>query len=303
MHNPVNIPGFRVIVILSNLLVLAFFLYSGWTVVGLFRMRPWARVAGIVIGALVFFFSLGSCIGVLAVRNLVPSMPPPPAGEPASVLSMLPLIVMGVAVLYGLAALIGLWWGVYFSLPKVRAVFTGAGLMVTNPEIVPHGGSVTIAPEAAGTSGWRVVILVYAGLMLLGILGLPMVLLMHLPLFFFGAVVSGGVASAILVVMVALQIALGIGLIRKWKFAWYLAVAWLLYGVVYTLAFLVPGMRDKFIAYQEGLTARWSTPGFPQVTASIYHGPFAVICFGLGIVLFVLFAVALFRCKDDYLSA
>lgn len=302
MHNPVNIPGFRAIVVLANLLVLGFFLFSGWTVVGLFRMRPWARVAGVAVGVVVCLFSGGAGFGMLAVRSRVPVLPPPP-GEPATILSSLPMIFAGVAVAYCAIALVGLWWAVYFCLPKVREAFTGAGLMVTNPEIVPHGGSVTIAPAGGGAvSGWRVVILAYAGVMLLGVLSLPVVMLMHLPLFFFGAIVSGGAALAALAVMAALQIVLGIGLIRKWKFAWYLGMAWLLYGVAYTLAFLLPGMWDKFIAYQESLTARWTPPGIPDMTTSIYHGPLGVICFGLGILLFLLFAVALFRCKDDYLS-
>ncbi|HTV14322.1 MAG TPA: hypothetical protein VME68_06380 [Acidobacteriaceae bacterium] len=303
MHNPVNIPGFRVIVILSNLLVLGFFLFSGWTVVGLFRMRPWARIGSIVIGAAVCLFSGGAAIGVLAVRNLVPALPPPPPGEPASLLSMVPMIVMGIAALYSVIALVGLWWAVYFSLPGVRGAFTGAGLMVTNPEIVPHGGSVLIAPAASGISGWRIVIIAWACLMLLGILYLPVVLVTHIPLFLFGATVGGGAEIAFMTGMAVFQLVLAIGLIRKWKFSWYLGLLWQIYVFGYSLTFLIPGMWDRFATYETNLAARWSSPFTAPMASTFYHGPFMAVCFGLGGLLVISFTIALFKCKDDYLRA
>lgn len=304
MHNPVNIPGFRVIVVSSNLFVLAFFLFAGWTVAGLFRMRSWARVAAIVIGALVCLFSGVACIGTLAVRHLVPAMPPPPPGEPATMLARLPLIFVGVAMFYFAIALVGLWWAIYFSLPKVRAAFAGGGLFVTNPEIVPPGGAVTLAPALAnGTSGWRIVIVVWACLMLLGILGLPVVSLMHIPMFLFGRVLSGGAEIAVVLPMFAVQVLLGVGLIQKWKFAWYLGIAWQIYAFAYGLSFAVPGMWGRFIAYQVDMSRRWALPGTAEMTSAIWHGPFMAVCFGLGLVLIVVFTVALFKRKEDYLDA
>jgi hypothetical protein len=305
MHNPVNVPGFRVVVVLSNLLALGFFLFEGWTVVGLFRLRRWARGAAIVIGALVCFFSGGAGVGMLAVRNLVPAMPPPAPGEPASVLSSLPLIVEGIAAFYFLVALVGLWWAVYFSLPKVRAAFRGADLMVTNPEVVPHGGSVLVDPAAGeGVSGWRIVLVVWACLMLVGMLYVPMVFAMHTPLFLFGAVVSGGAEIAFVALLAILQVALGIGLIRRWKFAWYLGLAWQVYAFAYGLTFLIPGMWGKFIAYEEAQMNRWSAPGVgPAMTSAILQGPFMAVCMGLGFVIVIVFTVALFKRKEDYLGA
>jgi hypothetical protein len=304
MHNPVNLPGFRVIVVLSDLFVLAFFLFCGWTVVGLFRMQRWARGAAIVIGALVCLFSAGAGAGILAVRNFVPAMPPPAPGEPASVLSSLWLVVAAIAAFYFVLALIGLWWAVYFSLPKVRAAFQGAGLLVTNPEIVPHGGSVlvTSAPEA-GASGWRIVIVIWACLMLLAILYAPMVLVMHTPLFLFGAVVSGGAEIAYVALIAVLELLLGVGLIRKWKFAWYLGLAWQIFALAYGFTFLIPGMLDKFIAYETDLMSRWSPPGVaPMIPGAGLFGPLLAVGFGLGAVLLIVFTIALFKRKVDYLG-
>jgi hypothetical protein len=303
MHNPVNIPGFRVMVVLGNLLVLGFFLFSGWTVVGLFRMRRWARGAAIVIGVLVCLFSGGAGAGMLAVRNLVPAMPPP-TGEPATLLSSLPLIIAGIAGFYFLIALIGLWWAVYFSLPTVRGAFAGAGLMVTNPEVVPHGGSVVAAPVAEAGSGWRIVIIVWAVLMLSAILYLPIFFVMRTPLFLFGAVLSGGAEAAYVTVFAIVQLLLGIGLIRKWKFAWYLALVWQLFAFAYGLAFLIPGMLDRFIAYETDLMSRWSLPGVEPagISAGLFK-PVLAIGFSLGMAIVIFLTVALFKRREDYLGA
>lgn len=304
MHNPVNIPGFRLIIVFSDLLVLAFFLFSGWTVVGLFHMRRWSRVAAIVIGALVCFLSGGAGVGMLAVRNMFPAVPPPP-GEPATLLSSVPAIMAGIAAGYFAIALVGLWWIVYFSLPKVRDAFAGAGLMVTNPEIVPHGGSVMIDPAAAnGVSGWRVVILSWACLALFALLYVPMILVMHTPLFLFGAVVGGGAETAIVALFAALQLALGVGLIRKWKFAWYLGLFWQIYAVGYGLTFLIPGIWGRFIAYEDALMSRWSPPGGGlMMPGAILRWPLFAIGFVLGAAVVILCTVALFKRREDYLGA
>jgi hypothetical protein len=150
IHNPVNnMPGFRVIMVLANLLVLGFFLFCGWTVVGLFRMRRWARVSSIVIGALVCILSGLAGAAIFAARNFVPKLPPPPPGaDPqTAMLADLPIIIEAAVAFYFAVALVGLWWAVYFSLPGVGRAFR-ANLMVTNPDVVPPGGSVTIPPHA-----------------------------------------------------------------------------------------------------------------------------------------------------------
>jgi hypothetical protein len=303
MHNPVNIPGFRAIVVLSNLFVLAFFVFCGWTMVGLFRMRRWARVASIVIGALVCLISAGAGIGALAIRNFVPAVPPQP-GEPATILSSLPLIVAGIAAFYFAIALIGLWWVIYFVLPKVRDAFVGAGLTVTNPEIVPRGASVMVAPATQPGAGWRVVIIVWACLMLLAILDVPIVFVMHTPLFLFGAIVGGGAEAVIMALMAGLWLVMAVGLIRKWKFAWYLSLFWQINTFVFFLAFLIPGMPGRFIAYEEDLMSRWSLPGAAGMMPSVsFFGPILAIGFGLGLVIVIVFTVALFKRKEDYLGA
>ena len=299
MHPPVNVPGFRVIMVGFNLIGLCFCGYCVWTIVDLFRMRRWARISAVVIGGLLFAFSALAGVGMLAVRHLAP-MIPSPGPTPVNVEGIFVLM----ALFYFFVSLIGLWWVVYFCLPSVREAFNGSRLMVTNPDILPPGGAAVIPVAAPPTSGWRIVIIVWACLMLMCSLFLPMTLALRVPMFLFGAILSGGAEVAVLVAMAALWIYMGIGLILKWKPAWYVALFWQIYAFAYTLTFLIPGMWGKFIAYQEQMAARWSPPGSQQIMiTSIYHGPFMVFCFVFGLAIVAVITVALFRRKEDYLGA
>jgi hypothetical protein len=307
MHPPVTIPGFRVIMVVFNLVALGFFGFCGWTVVGLFKMRRWARVSIVVIGALDFAVCAIAGFGTLAVRHMVPVMPPPPPGmaQPGPDLSILPMIFELMAAFYFFLALIGVWWLVYFNLPSVRAAFSGANLMVTNPDILPPGGAAAFPIVAeAGTPGWRIVIIVWACLMLLGVLSLPLVLVMHIPFFLFGAVVTGSRELLVLVLMGVIELVMGIGLIRKWKAAWYVALFWQIYTIAYSLSMFLPGMGARFLATEEQIMAQNSPAGaLPFPIATFFHGPFFAICFGFGLAIVAFFTVALFKRKEDYLGA
>src|ERR1700735_5378711 len=68
MHPPVNIPGFHVFMVVFNLFALGILGFCGWTVVGLFKMRRWARVSIVVIGGLEFFFCAVAGFGVVGAR-------------------------------------------------------------------------------------------------------------------------------------------------------------------------------------------------------------------------------------------
>jgi hypothetical protein len=306
IHPPVTIPGFRVIMVVFNLVALGIFGFCGWTVAGLFKMRRWARIAIVVIGGLEFAVCAVAGFGVLAVRHLVPVVPPPPPGmaQPGLDLSAVPMIIEVMAAFYFFLALIGVWWLVYFNLPSVRAAFSGANLMVTNPDILPPGGAVAFPVVAdAGTPGWRIVIIVWACLMLFSLLYFPLVLVMHTPFFLFGAIITGSREMLLLALMGVIQLIMGIGLIRKWKAAWYVALFWQIYTIAYSLSMFLPGMDSRFIAYEEQAMARYSPAGAPAFPiGAFFHGPFFVFCFGFGLAIVALFTIALFKRKEDYLG-
>jgi hypothetical protein len=117
-----SIPTVRILLAAVHLLMLAAVFWCFWTAVGLFRFRRWARRSMIVIGILdfLFFASLSGGLIWLHGNPFVtamdarpnPSMPFSPGA-----------LMLGLSAFYGLLALIGVWWVVYFSLARVRLAF------------------------------------------------------------------------------------------------------------------------------------------------------------------------------------
>lgn len=295
------VPGMRAVMAVTMVLMLCFFLYCGWTVVGLFRMRPWARYSILVIGGLEFSFSLLLCAAMILMRNMPPPMPP---GGPPSPIGY-HAIFLGMALFYGLLGLIGLWWLVYFNLPSVRAAFTAS---VSAAETMMASAQTEAAPIAAlpqeATAGWRVVIIAWACLMLVGVLFFPMMLLTHLPLFMLGVIIRGAAATVVLLALVAVQLYMGVGLLKKWRPAWYVAMAWQVYTVAYFLILLMPAVWARFMAYERELMGQWGVGAHAGNVAMVIDPlPFMRIGMVAGLALVAVFTIALVRRRQDYLHA
>ena len=119
-HNPIvrNAPEVRAAGAAVMALILVFFAWCAWTVIGLLRMRPWARISAVIVGGIIFVFCAVGGVGLLLARGLAPAIPLGATGIQAQTL------ILEVAGFYFLASLIGLWWIVYFNLASVRAAFT-----------------------------------------------------------------------------------------------------------------------------------------------------------------------------------
>ncbi|MGB9030030.1 MAG: hypothetical protein WCC27_07925 [Acidobacteriaceae bacterium] len=295
------VPGMRAVMVLTTGLMFCFSLFCGWTVVGLFRMQRWARYSILALGGLEFLF----CALLSGVMILVRNTPPPATAETASPIALQSMF-LGLAAVYGVFSLIGAWWLVYFNLASVRAAFAGTGqpAMETVPVLSP--GVAAQAP--AGTPGWRIVIIAWACLMLFSIVGLPMVVMMHLPVFLFGVVLRGAAGTTLMVALYAVMLYMGIGLLKKWRAAWYAALAWQVYTVAVFLSFLAPGMWARMMAYEQELQSHW---GFaittPDATMAMDMRPFMrigmVIGGVVGVAMVVVLTMALFKRREDYLGA
>lgn len=108
-----KIPGVRP----GLYLMVAFFLLCLWTMVGLFRLRRWARPAMVVIGALIFVGYALAGGGLLWVRQLIGLLIPPAYSGSAQ------SAILGAVILSFVIALVGLSWTIYFNRARVRAAF------------------------------------------------------------------------------------------------------------------------------------------------------------------------------------
>lgn len=303
-HSPLipNLPFVRPFMVVTNGLLLLFFLLCAWTVVGLFRMRPWARISMAAIGGVIAFFSL--MIGLVMLwAGRFTQMLPPSAGPGIPSAGMAQTALTMIAAFYFLIALAGVWWLVYFTRARVRDAFAGSRpLSADSVAVLPPGSWGSVSEPAI--PGWRIVIMVWAWLMLVSALFLPALLWLRPPMFIFGAVLQGSAGMAAFAVLWLVEIYLGVGLLRKWKAAWYLALAFQAYGVLYFVSFLVPGVWGKYLAYQRTLISQWGLPtAAPGSPAMVEQGPFLAIVFVFSAVLVVLVTWALIKRRGDYLGA
>jgi hypothetical protein len=116
------IPSVRIWLAVAHLLMLAAVLWSFWTAVGLFRYRTWARYSIIVLGVLDFLFFAALSAGLAWLRRnpFIASMD----AHPNPSIPFSPgTLMLGLSIFYGLLAIVGLWWVVYFNLGRVRLAF------------------------------------------------------------------------------------------------------------------------------------------------------------------------------------
>lgn len=115
-------------------LLIALVIFSAFTIVGLFRLKVWARYAITFLGLLDFIVFALMTAGVLIGRMksgmaglTLPNNPHITLGE----------IMLDLAIFYGALALIGVWWMAYFNIGPVRRLFAEADARRTAPPELP----------------------------------------------------------------------------------------------------------------------------------------------------------------------
>jgi hypothetical protein len=106
-------------------MMVVFFLLSSvaaCVVIGLFRMKRWARLGILILGGYLAVFYGAVAIGLVFASNFYWTHSP--LGSHAA---MIHFVIVRVCQLL-LMASIGLWWLVYFNLPRIRKLFVARGL-------------------------------------------------------------------------------------------------------------------------------------------------------------------------------
>jgi hypothetical protein len=219
----------RLGVLFGSLFTFAFAAWGIVTAVGLFRLRPWARWSILIFSALLVVIA---GLGGLAIL-LVPL--PSPASVPQGTMTA---IRWGVAAFYGLLVLLGAAWLYFFNRSKVKEQFAAGSASAGPPKRPP---SITVIGVYLLIGG--------VGCVIIGFFPLPAVLL--------GLIVSGWPAHLIYLALGILQLGLGVGLIRLWPPARWIAAGYFLFGAVNSLMYAVlPGFAER-------ATAAMTLPG-PQ---------------------------------------
>jgi hypothetical protein len=269
--HPPQLEQYRVIEVTQitfGILLLLLCALCGWMVVGLFRVKRWARVGMIVLGAVVAVISFPSAV-LYFVLAFVPM--PIPQGSPTIAPAMMKLVFFGLAGFSLLFTLIGVWWLVYFNLRSVRALFGGNGAPGSGAraqlEIVSQApaqaAGVWTDPRKPARSVIEVMVICLAVLYLLGALYGIAEVLVRFPLFLFGHVIRGTSAAMVGIVMTVINLWLGIGLLRKMKAAWITAIVFNALWVVFAAQIFSPSYRSGMETYQRELMAQSPFPMVP----------------------------------------
>lgn len=250
--HPSIYPHTRAVALASEAVFAALSLFACFVAIALFRMRTWARYASIVMAALgACFFGL-SAIMMLLLQN----MPSPTPNIPAHTVHIVLLVMASV---YFVIAAVSLFWVIYFNREPVRAAFAAAqalrqrqdpNAILPNPHQLP----------AVGLA--QILVWIIAALFLIGGLSLIVLLLLGTPIFLLGWSASGPAAFFIEILFACLLFYAALGLIRRWRAGWYLAVAVQIFSLLSCLLLLVPGYAQRLLAASESLTMRL-TPGLP----------------------------------------
>jgi hypothetical protein len=253
IHSPetAQFPAIKMIGIGIGVLTLLISGFCVWTVVGLFRVRKWARISILILGGLVALFALlGALSSVVAAlgQSMVPQSSP---GLPPGTMK---IVLLGTAAFYFCVGLIGVWWLVYFNLRRVRAVFTAYGALRRNGVASPP--SMWIDPNVQRHSAIGILVNCLAALYILGAVSGLVCAFLHLPLFFLGHIFHGTPAALFLLITSAIGIGIATGLVRRMKVAWIAALVFNALGVISELALVVPANRAAIGSYQQEIFAR-----------------------------------------------
>lgn len=250
-----------------------------WTVIGLFRVKRWARISILIMGGLVAFFSLlaalSSVIAALS-QSMIPQSTP---GLPPETMK---IVLFGSAALYLCAGLIGIWWLVYFNLRRIRAVFVARSVprQEAMAASVPMEG-VWIDPNGQRRSVLGVLVNCLAALYIIGGVSGVVCASFHLPLFFLGHIFRGTPAALFLVSISAISIGIAVGLLRRMRVAWIAALVFDALGVISELALLMPANRAAISSYQQEISARLFH-GFPMPPNQLTMEPTYILVGALG---------------------
>jgi len=123
-----HIPTVRMAAAGMDALTLALVILAVCTLIGLFRLKTWARYSIALLGLLDFLVFGIMTAGVLIARAksgmstlALPNNPSITLGD----------VLLGVAVFYAILALIGVWWMIYFNLGSVRTAFASREARLT----------------------------------------------------------------------------------------------------------------------------------------------------------------------------
>jgi hypothetical protein len=238
------------------------------TAIGLLNLKNWARISTIVISILLVVFG---AFGILSSMIFFLKPPPTPGMDP----KIFTIIGAVTAILSAAQIGIGIWWMVFFNRASVKAQFQPPLFPFPQPG---HGGlpydinmpysatppppGLTTAPGAAAPTDAAPLptppiaapqrptrplsISIIAWFMLASCIFIPFGLFLHPPVVLLATVLSGWQASVFMLISAALNIYIGIALLKMKPAGRLVGIGYFLFGLLNVVVFYIaPGRSAR----------------------------------------------------------
>jgi hypothetical protein len=211
------------------------------TSVGLFRLKPWARISMLIFSTLLVV--MGCLSGLTTVLITLPT--PPNSNLDPGLASGVRIALAG---FWMVLAVIGAGWLILFTRSGVKAQFVrSVGLGIAGDPLQVSSGPTTVPGSNRPLS-----ITVIAWLLIVGCVFLVISVMLHTPAALFTMILSGWKAGLLYLSFACISLTVAIGLFQLKLWARATAIVYLGFGMLNALVFyFAPGASGRFSALMD----------------------------------------------------
>ncbi|MCU1323261.1 MAG: hypothetical protein JWM43_2910 [Acidobacteriaceae bacterium] len=265
----------------AALLFAAMATWSIFTIIGLVRLRNWARISILIIGGCLVFLGGSSALFAIAAIFLSPT---PNAQSPlTSHTQHLVLAITGI--FYGLLAAVGVWWLVYFNLRRVRALFAPPISRLPDCTLDPAGYRAFSAPPSRFAQV-PTTITILACLFFVSALTCGLMAFAPLPAFLLGFIITGSGQHILYAVLAILSGLIGYGLIHLDNRARIATIALLCLGILNVPLMMLPWYQSQFRIYNQQIVDKFQLPGLPATAPPALTSAYFIFIGVIGLVIY-----------------
>jgi hypothetical protein len=263
-HQPatVAVPHFAMYLVLAlSVVYAALAVWAMLTVIGMVRLRSWARYSILIIGGGLAVISVFLVFGTLLGRSLLPSVQ---AQQPAVDPHILSAVLLVMTAFYLLVAGVGIWWLIYFNLRSTRELFSNQS--VFHPSMAGTSTSSAISRFSQTPTAIKII----GGFFLFSAVTCLLCVFLPFPVFLLGFILPPSASHVIYLCFAVLGVLMGYGLLRLKEPARLLTIGFLIFGCCNVVLATLPWYQAQLRLYMKQLAPYIPTmPGQPQIPFTI----------------------------------
>jgi hypothetical protein len=212
------------------------------TVIGILRLRSWARYSILVIGGGLAGIGTLMALGTVLTRTMFATTMPPRSPAPNPHI-MAVIFAVSIAI-YVLIAITGIWWLVYFNLRTTREFFLDPSLSALSPDGLPQR---------------PIAITILTGFCFYSTACFAILAFLPVPAFLLGFILPVRYAHLLYLVFALISAFIGYGLLKLKESARLATIAVLLFGCSNVILDLFPWYQTRLRLYMAQSAALLST--------------------------------------------